>query len=70
MTVMQQESRFLPMYIQLDMDPEIRYVINKLNDMGYYTEESCAGHSQIIIDKKGRVWNNPGHGYIILEDLF
>jgi hypothetical protein len=66
---MQQEPRFLPMEIQLDMDPEIRYVVNKLNDMGYYTEESCAGHPQIIIDETGRVWNNPGHGYIILEDL-
>lgn len=66
---MYNKPRFLPMEIQLDMDPEIRYVVNKLNDMGYYTEESCAGHPQIIIDEDGRVWHNPGHGYIILEEL-
>lgn len=66
---MKREPRFLPMYIQLDMDPEIRYIVNKLNDMGYYTEESCAGHPHITIDEKGKEWYNKGHGYMVLEDL-
>lgn len=66
---MKQESRFLPMEIQLDMDPEIRPVVNELNETGYYMEESCAGHSGYItnIYGKKRKWEN--RGYIHMEEM-
>lgn len=59
----------LPLYVQLDIDPEILPSVMELNDIGLYTKESCAGHVQFITDEKGKEIYNPGFGYLVMTDI-
>jgi hypothetical protein len=63
------KPREIPEYIIKDIDSEILPAVMELNKRGLYTEESCAGHHGTITDKKGKVWENPGFGYLVMTDI-